>query len=322
MDDTLSPVQLTLGCAQIGNLGAAMSDETAQAILETAWTGGIRRFDTAPHYGLGLSERRLGHFLATKPRDQFIVSTKVGRLLVPVNGAGPDEQDDEGFAVPRTHRRRWDFSADGVAASFGASRERLGLDRIDILYLHDPEEHVEEALTGGVRGITSLKESGVVSEIGIGNKNVGLLEEMITRASFDRIMLAGRYTLLDQSADQSLFTACRKRGVLVDNAAVFNSGVLARSPVPDDAQFEYATATPDVLDRARAIDGKLRARGLPLAAGALAFARRLEIIRSVVVGAAHPSQLASIFEWWNTEVPASVWRTLEEAQLVSTPNSP
>lgn len=321
MADAVIPVQLTLGCAQIGNLGAAMSDETAQAILETAWAGGIRRFDTAPHYGLGLSERRLGQFLATKPREQFVVSTKVGRLLVPVDAAGPDVQDDEGFAVPRTHRRRWDFSADGIVASFEASRERLGLDQVDILYLHDPEEHVEEALTGGVRGLSFLRESGMVTETGIGNKNVDVLEEMITRASFDRIMLAGRYTLLDQSADPTLFAACRKRGVLVDNAAVFNSGILARSPVPDDAQFEYATATSEILDRARAIDSKLKARGISLAAGALAFARRLEIFNSIVVGAADPSQLASILEWWNTQVPASVWRTLEEDQLTSTPNS-
>jgi len=318
--DAVTAVRLTLGCAQIGNLGTAMSDETAHAILEAAWAGGIRRFDTAPHYGLGLSERRLGRFLATKPREQFVVSTKVGRLLVPVDAAESEEQDDEGFAVPRTHRRRWDFSADGIAASFDASRERLGLDRIDILYLHDPEEHVDEALTGGVRGLAALKNAGAVGEIGVGNKDVDLLEEMITRASFDRIMLAGRYTLLDQSADRSLLSACHRRGVTVDNAAVFNSGVLASSPIVDGARFEYAAAPPEIIARARKMDELLRVHGVTLPVAALAFARRPSVVGAVVVGAERPDQVESLLDRWRTDVSADAWLALEEAGLIGRPH--
>lgn len=300
---------LVLGCAQLGNLGAPMDDATAASILQAAWDAGIRRFDTAPHYGLGLSERRLGRFLASKEREEFWISTKVGRLLVPVAGE-EHPLDDEGFHVPRTHRRRWAFDAGGIRASLNSSLNRLGLDRVDAAYLHDPEDHLKQASGEGYRALVELRAARIVGEIGVGNKNVALLTRMVKELDIDRIMLAGRYTLLDRSAAEELLPACREHGVAVDNAAVFNSGILARSPVPDDAHFEYGRASAEIIERARGLERRVRSAGSVLPATALAFASAPDVVASVVVGADSPAQVRELVAWADVAPPDALLASL------------
>jgi D-threo-aldose 1-dehydrogenase len=190
---------LSLGGAQIGNLYHAIDDDDATATVNEAWDSGIRYFDTAPHYGLGLSERRLGAALRTRPRHEYVVSTKVGRLLEPVP-AGSGARDDQGFDVPATHRRVWDFSRDGVLRSVEASLQRLGLDRIDVLFLHDPDDHWRQAIDEAYPALAQLRDEGVVTAIGAGMNQAEMLADFVRHTDMDLIMLAGRYTLLEQGA--------------------------------------------------------------------------------------------------------------------------
>src|SRR5689334_19999469 len=197
--DRLPPLsRLSLGCAPLGNMSSEITAADARATVETAWDLGVRSFDTAPHYGLGLSERRLGAALATRPRDDYVLSSKVGRLLEPV--AVVDGLDDEGFMVPATHRRRWDFSRDGIRRSLDESLQRLGLDRLDIVYLHDPDDHWTEVLETGYAALEELRAEGAVSAIGAGMNQSSMLSDLVRETDVDVVMLAGRYTLLEQDA--------------------------------------------------------------------------------------------------------------------------
>lgn len=306
-----------LGCAALGNLGTAISDEAAAELLEAAWVKGVRWFDTAPHYGLGLSERRLGEFLRDKPRNEFVVSTKVGRLLVPNPGGGRG-RDPEGFDVPATHRRQWDFSRAGVLASLDASRERLGLDSIDIVLIHDPLEHREWARSEAYVELDSLRAAGEIGSVGVGTRDTAVLQYFVERTDLDLIMLAGRFTLLDQSAATELFPACLRRGTRVLNAGVFNSGVLATNAPAASSTFEYATAPEEIVLRARQIAAVCNEFGVTLPEAALAFARRHPAIDAVVVGAASADQLNSNAELANSVPPERLWSTLAQRFLVST----
>ena len=222
--------ELSLGCAQLGNLYRAITDEQAHATIETAWAQDIRYFDTAPHYGLGLSERRLGSALAGRPRSEYVLSTKVGRLLEPMTAAGG--RDDGGFDVPATHRRVWDFSRDGILRSLEESLRRLGLDAVDIVYLHDPDEHRREVLDTAYTALEELRGQGVVSAIGAGMNQTAMLADFARHTDMDVLMLAGRYTLLEQSALEDLLPICQQRGIGIVAAGVFNSGLLARRTPP------------------------------------------------------------------------------------------
>ncbi|MCG5467788.1 aldo/keto reductase, partial [Micromonospora sp. LAH09] len=205
----------------------ATTDEEFASAVDTAWEAGVRYYDTAPHYGLGLSERRLGGALRHRPRDEYVVSTKVGRLLVP----SPQDahlRDSDGFDVPASHRRVWDFSRDGVLRSIEASLERTGLDRIDIVYLHDPDDHWEWAATEAVPALAELRDQGVVGAIGAGMNQSAMLARFVREADVDVMMCAGRYTLLEQGAADDLLPAAESRGVGVVIAGVYNSGLLSR----------------------------------------------------------------------------------------------
>ena len=195
--------ELSLGGAQLGNLYREVSDAEAHATVETAWELGIRYFDTAPHYGLGLSERRLGAALTGRPRDAYVLSSKVGRLLEPVERA--DSLDEEGFAVPATYRRVWDFSRDGIRRSIAESLERLGLDRLDIVYLHDPDDHIGRSARDRLSGTEELRSEGVVGAIGAGMNNAPPLADLVRRTDVDVVMLAGRYTLSSKTASTTCF---------------------------------------------------------------------------------------------------------------------
>jgi D-threo-aldose 1-dehydrogenase len=214
--------ELGFGGGAIGNMYERVDDETAKAAVDAAWDAGIRYFDTAPHYGLGLSERRLGAALAGRPRHELVVSTKVGRLLVP-NQSPTGSDMAAGFAIADDLTRLWDFSRDGVRRSLDASLERLGLDRVDIVYVHDPEEHLDDAIRHAVPALVELREAGVVRAIGVGANSWQPLMRFLAEADIDAILLAGRWTLLDRSG-RPLLDECVRRNVSVVAAAPFNSG--------------------------------------------------------------------------------------------------
>lgn len=276
---------LSFGAAAIGNLYTAVGDDEAQAAVDAAWEAGIRAFDTAPHYGLGLSERRLGAALRSRPRAEYVVSTKVGRLLDPVPGPVGDDLAN-GFAVPATTRRRWDFSAGGVRRSLEESLTRLGLDRIDIVYLHDPDHHMDLALREALPELARLRAEGVVGAIGAGMNHSAPLTRFVREADIDVVLLAGRYTLLDQRALDDLLPAAVERAVSVVVGGVFNSGLLA-DPRPG-ARFDYKPVSPDVLDRALHIQAVCEEHDTPLRAAALRFPFGHSAVASVLIGPVRP----------------------------------
>ena len=308
---------LGYGAANVGNLYRAVSDDEAFEILEASWDCGIRYFDTAPHYGLGLSERRLGAFLATKPRDEYLVSTKVGRLLRPNPGGASRLDDENDFAVLANLRRVWDFTEAGVRQSLTESLERLALDRVDVLYLHDPEEHdLQQALATGVPAVVALREEGLVSAVGVGSKSTEALLAGVRTGALDLIMVAGRYTLVEQPVLDDVVPECRTRGVEIVNAAVFNSGLLA-SPTPrGDARYEYRAVPSEVLARAQEIAAVCAEYGVELPAAALQYTLRDPVVRTIVVGGAKPEQVRQNAERMQAPIPEELWQRLQREGLV------
>jgi D-threo-aldose 1-dehydrogenase len=303
---------LSLGCAQLGNLFGAISDEQATATVHAAWDGGIRYFDTAPHYGLGLSERRLGAALADRPRHEYVISTKVGRRLEPLSV--PVGSDAEGFDVPATHRRVWDFSHEGVIRSLEDSR--LGLERVDVVYLHDPDDHYREALDVAYPALEELRGQGEVAAIGAGMNQTGMLSEFARHTDMDVLMLAGRYTLLEQAALDDLLPTCAERGIGVVAAGVFNSGLLADFGAAGHARYNYADAPASVVARARRIAEVCERHQTTLAAAALAFPAAHPAVVSVCVGARSAEQVARNVELTSRPVPRAVWDDLKEQGLL------
>ncbi len=299
--------RLGFGAAGIGNLYRAMDDAVAAATVVAGWDAGIRYFDTAPHYGLGLSERRLGAVLSAKPRDEFVISTKVGRILEPVaNPAGA--RDGEGFDVPADTIRRWDPSEAGIRRSIEHSLERLGLDRIDIAYLHDPDVYDLSAGIGqALPALEKLREEGLVAAIGVGANSAETLAACIRGANLDLVMLAGRYTLLEQPAAADLLPLCVERGVGVVNVGVYNSGLLARPVVPDDAHYNYAPAPVHILHKAQALAACCADFGVELPAAALQFGLGHPAVRNVVVGATTPAQIRQTVQRMEADLPAELW---------------
>jgi D-threo-aldose 1-dehydrogenase len=309
--------RLGYGAAAVGNLYRAVDDEGAQRILDAAWEGGIRYYDTAPHYGLGLSERRLGEMLRRRPRDEFVISTKVGRILEP-DPAGATRRDDDIFEVPADHRRRWDFTEAGLRRSLEDSLTRLGLDRVDVLYLHDVErsgQDVDEVIDTGVAGLARLRDEGLVRAIGVGTADLGAVERAVRTEAIDLVMLPGRYTLLEAPA-RDVVRLCAEKGVGIVNVAVFNSGLLATDDPGEDAHYEYRPVPPGKLARARELARACRELGVELPAAALQFGLRHPAVVSVVVGADTPEQVRQNVARMATPVPEELWRTLAERGLL------
>ncbi|MFC9165071.1 aldo/keto reductase [Streptomyces fungicidicus] len=304
---------LALGAAGIGNLFTPVTDDEAAEAVDTAWEAGVRYFDTAPHYGLGLSERRLGAALRARPRHEYAVSTKVGRILEPVPPATGDDLA-HGFAVPATHRRRWDFSARGVRRSIEESLRRLGLDRIDIVYLHDPDDHMEQALEQAYPELERLRAEGAVGAIGAGMNHAGPLARFVRETDIDAVLLAGRYTLLDQSGFAGLLPLAAERGVGVVVGGVLNSGVLA-DPRPG-ATFDYAPARPDLLARALDIRAVCERHGVPLRAAALHFPLGSPAVTSVLTGARSAAEVRDAAALLGRPVPDALWAELRERGLL------
>jgi D-threo-aldose 1-dehydrogenase len=305
---------LGFGAAPLAGLYRAVDEATARTTINAAWQGGIRYFDTAPHYGLGLSERRLGEALRDRPRDDIVVSSKVGRLLVP--RTPPAARDDELFDVPGDLTRRRDYSRGGVLRSLEATLQRTGLDRVDVLYIHDPDEHWREAAEEAVPALVELREAGVVGAIGVGMNQSAMLARFIQQTDVDVVMLAGRYTLLEQGAADELLPTAIEHGRSVIAAAVFNSGLLAREKVQDTATYNYQKASHDVLERARLLASVCREHGTTLPAAATHFPLRHTAVVSVVVGMRSPEEVHRNLAAYAQHVPDELWADLEHRGLL------
>ncbi|MGW0601190.1 aldo/keto reductase [Streptomyces sp. NPDC002776] len=304
--------RLGFGAGALGNLYTPISDEQAYEAVGAAWDRGIRYFDTAPHYGLGLSERRLGAALRERPREEYTISTKVGRRLQPSDGDGDDLA--HGFAVPAAHRRVWDFTADGIRRTLDSSLERLGLDRVDLVYLHDPDDHAEEAFREGYPALEKLRSEGVVGAIGVGMNQAEMLTRFVRDTDVDVVLCAGRYTLLDQSALADLLPAAAARGTSVVIGGPFNSGLLA-DPRPG-ATYNYARAPQELVDRALRMKETAERHGITLRAAALAFCAAHPAVTSVLVGARSAAEVHDCADHFATEVPASFWQELRDMGLL------
>jgi D-threo-aldose 1-dehydrogenase len=305
---------VVFGGAPIAGLYAPVSAEQAAATLAAAWAAGVRAFDTAPHYGVGLSEQRIGRFLTGRPRPGFAVSTKVGRRLVP---ATADVDGVAGFHGTPALARVRDYSRDGVRATLAGSLDRLGLSRVDTVFIHDPENHAAAALAGAYPALCGLRDEGVIGEIGVGMNTGAGLRWFVERADLDCVLIAGRYSLLDTSAATDLFPACRQRGVRVLVGGVFNSGILA-DPRPG-ARYDYAPAAAPLLARAQRIDAVCARYDVPIGAAAVRFALRHPAVTAVVLGARSPAEITADVGYLATDVPDDLFGELAAEGLVPEP---
>ena len=305
--------RLGLGASVIGGLFEPVSDAEARAVVASALELGIRYVDTAPLYGLGESERRVGDVLRGAPPGTVTISTKVGRLLRESPGDG--ERLPAGmWRTGSTLTPVFDFSADGVRRSLDESLERLELDRVDLVFLHDPDGHLDQAMSDAMPALVELRDEGVVRAIGAGTSDMGSLGRIVTEARPDCILLAGRYTLLEQSALAALLPLCVREGVAVVVGGAFNSGVLA-DPSPG-ARFDYVAAPEPLILRARRIAAVCEAHGVALPAAALQFPLRHPAVVSVLTGVRSVAELEANVRHFDAAIPDDLWVELEAAGLV------
>jgi len=312
----LAAPPVAYGAAALGNLYQALGEEDWPQIVRAAWAGGVRYFDVAPHYGLGLAERRLGESLRALPREELVVSTKVGRLLVPQDAAGRTDIDNL-FDVPADHRRVRDYSRDGVLRSIEESLERLGLDRIDIALVHDPDDHEREALDGAFPALSELRDQGVIRSFGAGMNHSAMLARFVRETDADVMMIAGRWTLLDQSAADDLLPAADDRDVTVLAAAVFNSGILATDAPRHGSTFDYGPADHAVVERAQAIARIAHRHDRTLPELAAQYPLTHPAVAAVVMGGASAEQVARNSGLVARPVGGEVWDELREQGLIS-----
>lgn len=300
-----------LGGSTFGNLYRVLDDEGARATFDAAWDAGIRYFDTAPHYGLGYSEERLGALLADRPREEYVLSSKVGRLIESNPDHVPGETDVEGgFVVPTTRRRRWDTTPGGIRRSIEESLVRLGVDALDIAYLHDPEELPAEQAHQGMDALLALRDEGLVRAVGAGAKDVDVLIDLVGRGGLDLVMLAGRFTLLEQPALPVLVPLCLRMGVGIVNVGVFNGGILATPRAAPGAQYEYRDAPPAVIARANRIAGVCERFGVSLPAAAAQFGLRARAVVNATFGLRTPEQVNQLAAWLEEPFDDGIWEAL------------
>ena len=297
--------RLGLGTAQLGGLYSSIADEEGQALVDTAIERGIRYFDTAPHYGKGVSEKRLGRYLSKYPRNSWVLSTKVGRLLVPT------EKEDDSFFLDADNsvERLQDYSQSGIRRSFEDSLERLNLDSIDIVYIHDPDDYADDAINHAYPALAKLRDEGLVKSIGIGMNFNEIPTRVINETDIDVVMNAGRYTLLDQSASDELFPAALRKGVSIVSVGVFNSGVLANPS--KDSHYFYDPAPNHIVARALEFQNELKEYGVSLQQAAIQFPMRREAVKCVVVGCRSSQSLQENISNFDAEVPAEAWEKVD-----------
>jgi D-threo-aldose 1-dehydrogenase len=320
----MSFTELGFGAAPLGNLYKAISDDEAHQVLQAAWETGCRYFDTAPLYGLGLSETRLNRFLRGRKREDYVLSTKVGRLL---KACPPEERTGIGkfFETP-SRREVYDYSYDGVMRSFEASLERLGVDRIDILYAHDLDvfnhgsqealqAKLDELMDSGYQALLSLRDQGVIKAFGAGVNEWQPCQWMAERGDFDLFLLAGRYTLLEQEALESFLPLCEQRGIGIALGGPYNSGILATGPVPG-AHYNYSEAPQEILDRVARIEAVCTRHGVRLIEAALRFPLLSPVVRSVIPGGQSVAQVKANRKVLDKEIPAALWADLKSEGLM------
>lgn len=305
----------TYGTAALGNLSRAVTDEEARDAMDAAWDAGIRCYDTAPHYGLGLSEERVGAGLRDRERSDFVVSTKVGRLIVPTDQY-PGEKDDEGFDVDRDKVRVRSYSRDGVLRSIEASLERTGLDRIDIAYVHDPDDHYREALEGAFPALDQLRAEGVIASYGAGMNQSAMLADFVRETDLDVVMVAGCYTLLNPAALEDLLPVALERDVSVVAAAPFNSGLLATDRPRPDAQYQYADAPAHLVERVNLIADVCEAHGVTVPVVAAQFALGHPAVSTVCLGARSRAQVERNAGLFDIAIPRELWSALKDRGLL------
>lgn len=305
--------ELGFGAASLGNLYRQTTDAEAALAVDRAWERGIRVFDTAPHYGLGLSERRLGAALDGRSRQEYVVSTKVGRLLVP--NEHPTGQDAD-FAVPDDLRREWDFSRDGVLRSLEGSLDRLGLDAVDILYAHDPDQHQERSAWQAAETLTELKSQGAIRLRGVGTNTARQLAQLFADDAIDVAMLAGRYTLLERDHVDAAFEAAATYGKSIVAVGVFNSGLLARPRPGTDAQYDYGPAPAALLERAHRIADVCEEFGASLPQAAIAYPLRNPLVVNVTLGMRTAEQVERNVELFRAGVGEAAWAALSAQGLI------
>jgi D-threo-aldose 1-dehydrogenase len=309
--------EISFGCAPLGNLYRPVTEDAAQEVLAAAWDSGIRFFDTAPHYGGGLAEERLGRFLNTRKRDDYVISTKVGRIL---HRVPKEEAEDHAFVNAHPIRLEYDYSGDGIMRSLEASHERMGLDRFDILFVHDIGEfthgkdkndgHMKAFRESGIKRLNDLRDQGVIKAWGVGVNEVEVLLDIMQLTELDCILMAGRYSLLDRSAERDLLPLCRARGTSFIIGGVFNSGILATGPVPG-ATFNYAEANEDVRSRVAKMQEVAMAAGTDLATAALQFPFHEPVVASVLLGTTKASSLKRNLASMETRLDKSVFAGFE-----------
>lgn len=300
---------LGFGAASIGNLYRAVADDQAADAVAAAWEVGIRYFDTAPHYGLGLSERRLGAALADRPREEFVLSTKVGRLLVPNEQPTGSDLAHE-FDVPDDTRRQLDYSGPGVRRSIEESLTRLGLDRIDIALVHDPDDHVEQALAGALPELIRMREEGMLAAVGVGMNQWQAPLRFVRESDLDCVMIAGRWTLLDRSA-KPLLDECHSRDVAILCAAPFNSGLLSKPMPQSDTHFDYSAPAAVMIERARILAQLALDHGVTLPDVAIQFPARHPAVATVVSGLARRDRVESAATMVAVDIPEQLWDDVE-----------
>ncbi|MFD5717241.1 aldo/keto reductase [Streptomyces sp. NPDC127036] len=287
---------LGLGCAPIGNLYTAVDPDVAEATVHTALALGSTLLDTAPKYGNGLSEQRLGQALASLDRNSYQLATKVGWTVTKSRPPAPA------------------FSVDGVLRSLEASMQRLRTDHFDIVYVHDPDDHLDQAITETIPVLERLRDEGVIGTIGAGMNSDLLLTELVRRTDVDRVLIAGRYTLLEQGARSALLPLCLERGIDVIAAGVFNSGLLA-DPRPG-APYNYQPVPEEILSRALRLKEICSRHEVPLRAAALQFPTAHPAVHTVLIGAAHPDEVADNVALAKIQLPSALWSELQEAGLI------
>jgi len=296
--------RLGLGCAPLGNLFRAVDSDMARATVDAAWDAGLRLFDTAPLYGNGLSEKRVGDALRDRPRDEYVLCTKVGRVLVPDASAGGDSI----FVDTPLARPVFDFTGDGVRRSIEDSLDRLGLDRIDIAHVHDPDDHLDQAISEALPALIALRDEGIIRAVGCGMNAVEPLLRIVECVDVDVVLLAGRYSLLDRSGAVDLLPRCAERGIGVIVGGVFNSGLLAD---PDnDSTYDYESASDELRARTQAMRSTCERFGVSLTAAAIGFAARHPAVTSVIVGARSPAEIIDDVDAASSDLPNELWDAL------------
>lgn len=313
---------LGFGCAPLGNLYRAITEAEAEAALSAAWEAGFRYFDTAPHYGQGLSERRLGDLLRRKRESGYILSTKVGRLLIRAGYA----KERHGFHSPMPFDIRYDYSYDGILRSFEDSLQRLGLDRVDVLFMHDigrathgvdNDRHFPIAMTGGYKALDQLRHEGLVRAIGLGVNEYEVCEAAMNYGDWDCFLLAGRYTLLEQEALESFLPSCEQRGCSIIIGGPYNSGILATGTRGDATpHFDYGLAPPGVTAKVRAMEALCDEFRIPLAAAALQFPLAHPLVASIIPGLGTAGRVRQTLDLMQTKIPEDFWSALRRERLI------